>query len=106
MGDLHGRGFCAFYWTMENFNDLTEMFVGIVNTALARGFEFPIRVVAMAVNGSVLAIEYQGEGRCESLCENFRDGMFRLPINLYLSDATNKASLVAIQTDATPKWMH
>ena len=87
---------------------LTEMFVGIINDARERGFEFPIRMVAMAINGSVIAIEFQGAGagRYELLCEHFRDHMFRLPINVYLSDAENKATLVSIQADAEPKWMN
>ncbi len=89
---------------------LAEQVGAILQDALGRGFHLPLRLVAMGINGSVLAAEYrptkEGVGfDVEFLCEKFREGGMVLPVNIYLSDAENRAALVQMKSEsAEPQW--
>jgi hypothetical protein len=94
---------------MAEVEGLSEIFGAILQDALDRGFELPLRVVTLGINGSVLAVEYQeGSGglECRTLCQHFNDGGIKLPVNIYLSDAGNAATLIKLESEKSkPVWV-
>lgn len=83
---------------------MLEMVMAAVNDAIEDGYEFPIRIIVLAANGSVIAVEYRGEGQAERLCDFSRDGVFVSPLNLYISDSANRNRTIIVKPRKTPAW--
>jgi len=93
------------------FEWLVSKLHSILTTAMEQGFQPPLRLVTIGTNGSVVVFEYHlmedGNLCPEVLCENIRDGELVLPVNLYFSDSTNRASLIRIESEAgEPTWVN
>jgi hypothetical protein len=83
-------------------DDLTHQFVRILNTLRAQGFQLPIHVAYVAVNGAMMAFTYQAvEGDETWSCTvRFSDeANMVLPINMMYVDARGEAARVTLETD-------
>ena len=72
---------------------------------LQRGFELPLYLCVIGVNGAVLVIRYtpgeDQEGlKCEALTQAIPAQGFRVPLNIMISDTTGKAVRVVVERDA------
>jgi hypothetical protein len=81
--------------------DLAQ-FAAIIMACLERGFQPPLSVCAVSVNGAVLAIRYaytdDGGGMDATvLAEHYPNPHFLLQINLMITDTRGRAARVVFQ---------
>lgn len=78
-----------------------------LNMCIAKGFELPYHVVALGLNGSLLAARYfQGadeQVQVEFLAEHYEDGTIVSPINVLVVDARGEAARLVFTRDEAPK---
>ena len=86
--------------------ELDEIIIRIataLNIAIEKGFESPLYMVAVAVNGSMLYVRYVSPGLDpEVLSEFYQDESFRLPVNIMLLDSRGRAARILIEKDQKP----
>jgi hypothetical protein len=80
-------------------NPIQEAITEMLTECLGMGFEAPLNVAAVAVNGAVFALRYTiaaaGEGlTAEPVAQTGQD--FKLPINIFLSDSRGEAARLLI----------
>jgi len=82
----------------------------ILSQLLARGFETPIHLAALGVNGSVIACRYTAadEGTLDAkvIAQHIERGSFVLPINLVFVDARGEAARVVFARDGSVETMN
>jgi hypothetical protein len=75
---------------------LTQWFAEALEHLLALGFKPPIRLAAVAVNGSVIVVSYDcstgGRMDCQFLAEYSQAEGFQLPINMMYVDQRGEAA--------------
>jgi hypothetical protein len=106
LGDLYGP--------IRTMNELSAYLSECLRRLLDAGFQLPLYLAAISVNGAVLAGRYQetrdGGLACDKIAEDMPDGQMMLPINIMFTDALGKAARVAIEgpgpENATLKWIN
>ena len=85
---------------MEAENFLSRHIIAVLEQLTERGYDVPIYMAAVAVNGSTLVGSFTGES-FETFANHCFDGGFRLPINMMFVDAAtgNAARVVIAQPD-------
>jgi len=77
-----------------------EQITAILTACLERGFELPLCLCVVGVNGAVLAVRYalkEDAGMdCEVLAQHVPEPVFLLPINMMITDAQGEAARVVI----------
>jgi hypothetical protein len=107
--------------------DLARRLLSMIEHALASGLSLPLYLVLVSVNGQVAALRYDrghpspGSGErtpgwngvdlhCTRLCEYIPDDIpalwDQLPINVFFSDSTGKATRAVLEADGQPKWIN
>jgi hypothetical protein len=78
-----------------------EQMAEVIQTLLARGFQYPLYLSAVAVNGQVLVMRYaqtQDDAiEVTTLAEHDEAPGFVLPINLMITDRRGAAARVVIR---------
>lgn len=73
----------------------------ILRTLLDKGFQLPIYWVAVGINGSILAAQYEASGdkdlTCNFLIEHCPSGTVQFPINMMFVDSQGQAARVLIK---------
>jgi len=70
--------------------------------AIARGFDFPMYLVAVASNGSVIAERVESVEEFRTLTEHFEDDELQLPINLFAVDSKGRHCHAVIGSELVP----
>lgn len=90
----------------QALSDISTQIGSIVDELLQRGYKFPIRVVSVGANGSILAMEYtrdaEGVVHSHCLCEH-ESRRAKVPMNLLLSDCEGHATLAVLRVDESGK---
>jgi hypothetical protein len=91
-------------------NPLTQAIAIAIRDCLRDGFEPPLHIAAIGVNGAVRVFRYEADGSSEVamkvLAEHKTDGTFVTPINVIISDARGEASRWVVRADGTPHMVH
>ncbi len=89
---------------MEEIPGLTENFADILSKLLSSGFEPPIWLATISLNGCALTVRYDqdpdGSGFSATvLSEHFPEPTMQLPINLMCVDSRGEAARVVIKAE-------
>lgn len=92
-----------------NWELFTQQTAEILETVRSQGFETPLYLTAVGVNGNMLFVRYtqstSGEGLdSEVLASNTTNKIFSLPINIMITDAVGKAARVCIEVSQKPRF--
>ena len=80
-----------------------EQLADIINACLERGFQPPLYLYAISINGALVAVRYsvsrdsQQGADVEVFAEHYPDPGFVLPINMMVSDASGEAVRVVLR---------
>ena len=92
---------------MSGVGDFARQLGGIINTLITeRGFELPLHLAVVAVNGYAIVARYTlsatGDGlECIFLAEHAEPDGLRIPINMMAVDSRGEAAHVVIGTGGT-----
>jgi len=95
-----------------SMNGLSEGMAKFLAASIEAGFEYPLLVTAVAVNGSMMFSRYtptNGENTddgldCKVLARHYEGAVFKLPINVMLTDSNGQAARMLIRKPGEPEF--
>jgi hypothetical protein len=89
--------------------ELAKSLAGALEQCLAIGFQTPLHVAAIAVNGAGMVVRYDQveQGLAAHHLADFvgEDGL-TLPINLMITDTRGEAARIVIGQDNSPRFLN
>jgi len=90
--------------SMSEQPDLTELITEALQDSVDRGMALPFTVVAVAANGSLFAVKFDGSTG-EPIAHHYVDDTFIPPVNVVVVDAMGDAVRIVVGPDGT-KQVH
>ena len=76
---------------------LTEVFSDLLKQCQERGMKFPLVLVAVGANGSLLALRTNGAGGLQVLARYSVSPEYQTPINFMIVDSTGEAASAQLE---------
>ena len=91
-------------------DEFTETLAEIARELIARGFEPPLWLAIISLNGCTLTYRYDADHSTGGfsptlLAENLSEDVMRLPINIMFVDSRGEATRVVIDPKG-PRWVN